>query len=290
MTDRAASAIGIDLGGTNLRAGLVEDGRVVASRAAPTPANETPEATVEAIAALVQDLAAGSDEPVGIGAPGLVDPAGEVVRTSPNLPKWKDVPLARMVSEVSGRRVRLLNDANAFALGEAKRGAGRGAQACLGVTLGTGVGSGFVLRGALFTGVRGWAPELGHVPIVPDGRPCPCGGRGCLERYVGRDGLVASAREAGFDCTTPEEVARKAPEVFAEAARHLARALAAAALLYDLDRIVVGGGVAGAGEVLFVPLRAAFAEVLGLPLATEIVPAELGGEAGVVGAAEAALY
>ncbi len=152
----------------------------------------------------------------------------------------------------------------------------------------------FFMGGKIPTGPRGWAGEIGHAPVGPGGRPCPCGGRGCLERYLGRDGFIQSAREAGLSADSPEALARMAGmgdsaavEVFSCAARNLAGALAQASLLLDLDRIVIGGGIASAGDLLFSPLTAAFREAVALPLPTTIHPARLGGEAGLLGAAQA---
>ncbi len=287
--------IGIDLGGTNLRAGLVDDdGRVVARHQIPTPAGERPEVAIAMMAHLVREL--GSAAAIGLGAPGLIDADDGVVRTSPNLPQWENVPVAERLSELTGLPVKVANDVNAIAWGEYLFGAGRGCRDLLCVTLGTGLGGALVFDGRLHLGKDQTAGEIGHFTLVPGGHPCPCGNRGCLEQYVAKFGIVRRARELRPDIAepTPETVARAAVhgddwarEVYDGVGRQLGQVLGGMVQVLNIDKIIVGGQIAKAGDVLFGPLRAHTAEFVFPPLrgSYTIVPALLGGDAGIVGAA-----
>lgn len=287
--------IGIDLGGTNLRAGLVDGaGRVLKRCAVPTPAQEAPEATVAAMAGLVAEL--GGAELIGVGAPGLVDAAGGVVRTSPNLPRWRDVALANLLRRKIKSRILVANDVNAITWGEHLFGAGRGLKDMLCVTLGTGLGGAFIISGRLHLGKDQTAGEIGHVVVEKGGVPCPCGNRGCLEQYVAKNAIIrlAAAARPEARSQTPESVARAAQrgeewaiEVYREVGERLATVFAGLVQMLNLEKIVIGGQIAKAGVVLFGPIEKAMAALVSPMLAGSytIEPAGLGADAGIVGAA-----
>jgi glucokinase len=284
-------AVGVDLGGTKIAAGLVDtDGTVRAQARRETPG--TAEAVVDAIAGLVRELGA-HDAPVGIGAAGFVDEARRRVLFAPNL-GWTDVPLADLVSARVGGPVVLENDANAAAWAESRFGAGAGVASMVLVTVGTGIGGGIVLDGALVRGGFGIAGEFGHVPLVHDGRPCPCGQQGCWEQYASGGALTRAVREQLGDVDVAAAIAAGNPvalEALDGIGTWLGAGLAAIAAVLDPQVVVVGGGVVENGEQLLAPARAEFRRRLPAadrrPVA-EIRAARLGPAAGIVGAADLA--
>jgi glucokinase len=301
---------GVDIGGTAVKIALVaREGALIAECEIPTPVELEPAAAVEAIAAAVASLAGGRAlAAVGIGCAGLVSADEGVVHLSPNLPRWREValgPLARARLDVP---VAVLNDANAFALAEARTGAGRGYSPVIALTIGTGIGGAIVIDGRLMGGRHGFGGEAGHMSIDVAGPPCPCGNRGCLELFVGRRPIVANylarARwEPGtpvFESTggdrsavTPRHVHAAAAqgdalarEVFARAGEMLGAALANLSNFIDPAAFVIGGGVAQAGELLLDPAREVLAAraMIGRARVAPILPAALGTRAGVMGA------
>ncbi|MFO7676253.1 MAG: ROK family protein [bacterium] len=192
-----ALAIGVDIGGTNIRVGVVDStGKVVERRRLATNASAGPRQALDRLAEAVAGLARGrAIAGLGVGIAGLVDHRYGVVRVPPNLPGWHGTDVARELEERTGFKVSVTNDANAVTLGEWRYGAGEGCRNLFCVTLGTGVGGGAVVDGRLAVGHNGAAGELGHTVIFGNGLPCRCGGRGCLERYVGADYVVRRARE-----------------------------------------------------------------------------------------------
>ncbi len=287
--------IGIDLGGTNLRAGLVGPKGEVTERArVATPAGDGPERVVEIMASLCQKL--GKFDSVGIGAPGLIDHARGIVRTSPNLPHWNEVPLAELLSSKLGVPVKVANDVNAIAWGEFLFGAGVGFRDILVITLGTGLGGALILNGSLHLGKDQTAGEIGHFTLIPGGHPCPCGNKGCLEQYVAKEAIVRRARSMKPEIVDvdPEIVAKRAHDgeewakaVYEGVAQNLGQVLGGMIQVLNLERIVVGGQIAKAGTVLFSPLRTATSEHVYPVLrdSYQIVKSELGNDAGIVGAA-----
>jgi glucokinase len=235
-----------------------------------------------------------------------------VVLTSPNLPGWtEEVPLADLVARATGTRPVLLNDANCFVLAETRLGAGRGAATVVGITLGTGVGGGLVLDGALWIGRHGAAGEIGHMPVVIDGPPCACGGHGCLEALIGTRAILdryrSLARASGYveascgrievEPLTVRGLARRAKEgeaaaiaTFGETGRILGLALAGLTQLLDPDLFVVGGGISRSAELFLPAVRTALGEAAMLPagMRPRVEPAILGPDAGWIGAARAA--
>lgn len=308
-------AIGVDIGGTKVAAGVVDGrGRVLARARRLTPSRD-PRAVEETIDDVVARLRAGHDVcAVGIGAAGFVDAGRARVLFAPHL-AWRDEPLRDAVAGVLGLPVVVENDANAAAWAEWRFGAGRGQSHLVCVTLGTGIGGGIVVDGRVQRGRYGTAGEFGHMIIVPDGRRCECGNRGCLEQYASGNVLGREAQElarAGSPVAVPlmrraggdvealagpliTAAARDgdplAVELFADVGRWLGVGLANLAAALDPGMFVVGGGVSDAGELLLGPARESFRRTLtgrGFRPEPTIVQAELGPEAGLVGAADLA--
>jgi glucokinase len=303
------TTVGIDLGGTKIQAVLVEGDDVVADARRPTP-DGGPAAVAEAIAAVVAELGpAATGAPIGIGAPGVIQPSTGVLHRAPNLPGFdRGVVLGPLVADATGAaRVVVDNDANVAVVAEQQQGAGRGATELLGIWVGTGVGGGLVLDGRLRRGPAGLTGEIGHVVVRDGGRQCGCGHFGHLEAYAGRAGMEREARRrhAAGETTALVELAgegrmksgvflkaleagdRVAEALVAEAVDALGAALASAAALIDLQGVVVGGGVT---EKLGVPFVARIGEatrrrLLVAETGPEVVPAELGDLAGALGAA-----
>ena len=305
------SAIGIDVGGTKV-AGLhvAEDGAVLERRERPTPADDV-SATVETVAGLAAELATDGGEAVGVGAAGMVDFAAGTLRYSPNL-AWREVALRDVVSDRTGLPCVVDNDANAAAWAEYRFGAARGSRHVLVVTVGTGIGGGIVADGRLFRGAHGFAAEIGHIIVEPDGPPCGCGNRGCWEQVASGRALDRLARTeaerdpngriaslaAGTEVSGRHvsEAARggdpAAIAVFAAVGRRLGEGIAGLVNVLDPEIVVVGGGVAEEGAVLLDPARAAFTEAVEAPEhrpEVPILPAALGNDAGAIGAAALAL-
>ncbi|MBN1503973.1 MAG: ROK family protein [Candidatus Eisenbacteria bacterium] len=330
---KSAVALGVDIGGTFVKTALVGPGPAVLERARLTmDPGEPAEALLRRLSGTLYGLEALVEGrpalPVGVGCAGLIDARTGVVRTSPNLPLWRDVPLVAALSEglavhragppetrtatEAGRTARVVldNDANVFSFAEGFFGAARDAANAVFVTLGTGVGGGLKLDGRLYTGSCGFAGEIGHITIDPDGPVCACGNRGCLESFVGSGSIVRRARKmiedegrqnewlssglSSLDELTAEDVGRAAQagdalatRVFGEAGEHLGVALAGVVNLLNPEVVVLGGGVSKAGEPLFSAVRSTvLRRALGLSSrCVRIVPALLGEDAGVIGAA-----
>ncbi|GAA0931984.1 ROK family glucokinase [Nonomuraea longicatena] len=304
--------IGVDIGGTKVAAGVVdEQGRVVEQALRPTPADQ-PDLVAETVADVVAELARGRRvEAVGVGAAGFVDESRSMVRFAPNL-AWREEPLQKKINGLIGLPVIVENDANAMAWGETRFGAGRGQTHVVCVTIGTGIGGGLVFDGKLFRGRWGMGAELGHMQVVPGGRPCGCGNSGCWEQYASGNALVIEAgeiaerqperapvlREMTGERIRGEEVtaaARKGDEAalaaFDALADWLGQGLADLAAILDPGCFIVGGGVSRAADLFLDRARAAYADrITGRghrPLA-DIRLAELGASAGLVGAADLA--
>jgi glucokinase len=283
--------LGLDLGGTNIKR-VVLDGDVIVERdSEPTRSDEGVGAVLDRLAALARE--AGPVASVGVALPGLFDTEGRAVLL-PNLHgDWVGRPIADPLADALGRPVRLINDGHAFALAEARIGAARGAEDVLCIVCGTGIGGGLVIGGRLHLGVEDRAGEVGHHTVVEDGPLCGCGNHGCLETLAGARAIAAAAQQPSFDDVVA--AARRGDEQAREAIRHAASyigiAIANLTIFITPERVVVGGGVAEAGELLLDPLRAEVERRAGrvAPLhAIEIVPATLGADAGAVGAALAA--
>lgn len=288
--------LALDIGGTKIAAGLVDnDGQLVSARTEPTPRSSDPEAVWAVVASLIsshRDVTG-----VGIASAGPVDlPSGTV---SPiNIPAWSKFPLRDRVSAlVPSVPVRMAGDGVCMTLGEHWRGAGRGASFVLGMVISTGVGGGLVLDGKPYFGRTGNAGHVGHVVVEPGGPLCSCGARGCVEAIAGGPRMAQWARELGWDAP-PSAGARELAEAarigegvalraFQRAADAVGAMIASVGAVCDLDLAVIGGGVAEAGPVLFDPLREAVASYGRLDFLSglQVVPAVLGADAGLVGAA-----
>jgi len=288
--------LGIDLGGTNLKWAVVEaaDGgwRTVDRGQGPTRADEGPDAVIGRMIAIAESAcgkwpAVGS---VGIGVPGLYDPASGSTRFLVNFPGgWKGSPVGPPIEQAVGLPASLINDARAFGLAELRLGAGRGASSLVGFTLGTGVGGFVAVNGRVHLGHDGTAGELGHQTIDPDGPSCNCGNRGCLEAFARADRLAeacgtATAEEAIAAARAGDE---RALAGFASVGRYLGIGIANVVTIISPDRVVIGGGNAAAGDLLLSPIRGELRRrVLTTDLdEVEIVLAELGTWAGAIGAA-----
>ncbi len=293
--------LAVDVGGTKLAAARVAaDGTVLARAQSPTPDTKDAERLFGALLAVIDEMVR-DDAPhaVGVGCGGPMQwPAGNV---SPlNIPAWRGFPLrARLAERFPGCTVRLHNDAVAMAVGEHWAGAGRGTRSFLGMVVSTGVGGGLVVDGRVVDGPGGNAGHVGHVVVDPHGPVCGCGGRGCLESMARGPAVVAWALGEGWE---PEPgTAPDGPGLVAAAHRGhpvalaaLTRAgqaigvgLASVVCLLELEMVAIGGGLANAGSLLLGPVREAFERHARMPFAAacRIVPATLGGDAGVVGAA-----
>jgi glucokinase len=304
--DNSRPALAIDIGGTKLAAAVTDSGgRVLTWDRAPTPAGLDAEQLWRTLEALFTGVLeqAGIGNPtelagVGCGCGGPMEwPAGVV---SPlNMPGWRAFPLrARLARALPGLPVRVHNDAICVAAGEHWRGAGRGHANMLGMTVSTGVGGGLVLDGRLVNGASGNAGHVGHIVVDPDGPPCGCGGRGCVEAIARGPALAAWAQEQGWRPGQPGATARELAADAAQghpvglaalrrAGRALGIGIASATSLCDLEVVAVGGGLSQAGPLLFDPLEQALREYARLDFArqVQVVPAALGQNAGLVGAA-----
>lgn len=290
--------VGIDIGGTKMAAGVVDDaGDIVARLQIPTPTAHGD----ELLAAIVEtalgfsrthDVAA-----IGIGVAGLVDERGVSVRTASHL-SLRNEPLRDEVAAALGLPVVVDNDANAGGWAEWRFGAAAGHSDALFVAVGTGVGGALIVGDKLRRGAHGAAGEIGHVIVERDGRSCPCGSRGCWEQYASGRAFMRLARDAGFEATHGSEVTaaaeagdRDAIKVFDEIGTWLGIGIAGLVAVLDPAVVVVGGGLSAAGDLLLAPTRLAFEDYL---TAREhrpepsLVPAALGPDAGLIGAAELA--
>lgn len=291
--------VGIDLGGTAIKAGVVDEhGRVLARTSAPTELERGSAHVLATLAALAREL--GAADGLGLGVPGLIDRATGVITECPNLKSLERVPLATELARALGcprERVFLENDANAAALGEHWCGDVRGAEDLLFVTLGTGVGGGLVLDGELYTGSGGLAGEIGHVVVEPGGLLCGCGARGCVETLASataarrRALALALPAEKPGDLAVLAERARAADgperELCTAIGRDLGHALAAAVSLLDVRTFVLGGGFGAATDVLRAGVLTGIRErSYGARLDdVRVVPSTLGADAGWIGAA-----
>lgn len=294
------AVLAIDVGGTKLAAGIVDGtGRLLAAERVPTRAEADPEqlwaALLDAVGAVLAHYAGPPITGVGVACGGPMRwPAGVV---SPvNIPAWRDFPLReRLAAEFPGRPVRLHNDAVCVAVAEHWSGAGSGATDVLGMVVSTGVGGGLVLGDRLVDGATGNAGHIGHLIVEPGGPPCGCGARGCLEAVARGPAVVAWARDQGYG-GEPTGVALSAAAAagdpvavaaLARAGRALGIGIAGAVALTDVAVVALGGGLAQAGESLWVPLHASYAEhaALSFSAAVPVRPAAHGPQAGLVGAA-----
>lgn len=308
--------IGIDLGGTNIVAAVVDDDyRIVASAKCKTALPRPAEAIVDDMARVTREavkeagLTLADIAYIGVGSPGTCNADEGIIEYSNNL-RFENLPLRAMLAErLDGKKVYIENDANAAALGEYIAGAARGTKSCVCITLGTGIGGGVILDGKIFSGSNFAGTELGHTVIVADGAPCTCGRRGCWEAYASASGLIRETREAmeihrdsymwqlaggldgvtgrtAFDAMRAGDAAGK--EVVDAYIRYVACGLINMINIFQPEVLCVGGGICNEGETLMSPLRA---YIEGERYSkhserqTKLCVAQLGNDAGIIGAA-----
>lgn len=300
--------IGIDIGGTNLKAGLLTAGGEVAEKLSrPTEAAGGFDHVFARLTTLVDDLLSAGRidrariDGIGLGVPGPMSHARGFLYGAPNLPGWVNIPLRDRFEAATHLRVVVENDANAAAYGEYIAGAGRGSADMILLTLGTGIGGGVILGGRLIRGHFDNAGEVGHLIAAPGGRACPCGQRGCLERYASAGAVslryaeaIHGAENPGVPEVSAHEVAQRAlrgdavaAAIWDETCYYLATACVTLQHVLNPKRIILGGGMAEAGAQLFDRVHEHFAKLTWriAPDHPEIVPAELGNDAGMIGAA-----
>lgn len=316
MSDQSQLTIGVDIGGTKVLGGVVDAaGNILATHRAPTPkagGTELTQTIIDVIEVLKRDHQVAS---VGISAAGFVSSDREVMLATPNIAGWNGVNLHDAISAGVGLQVVIENDANAAAWGEARFGAGAGYEQMILLTIGTGVGGGIVMNGALHRGAFGIAAEFGHMRVAPNGDACGCGAFGCFEQYASGSALVkhakrlveskpAAAAELLSRCEgeisnligaqimdaarAGDALAREAFEITGD---WLGAGIATLSVLLDPEVVVIGGGVVEAGELLMSPTQKALERYM--PFASKhpfpkLVAANLGNEAGLVGAADLA--
>jgi len=313
--------IGVDIGGTNIKLALCDQrGRLKDKRTFSTTSFKGKRALIDGIMSRIEELVLGAGLKkrdiigVGIGAPGAVDIRTGTVHYLTNIPDWREVPLGSILKKRLGIPVFVDNDVNVMALGEVYFGAGKGAVNMLCITLGTGVGGGLILDGKLYRGSSYAAGEFGHVPINIDGPKCKCGSWACVEAYAGNSYIVKDVirrirsgqktlitKLVGGDLSkiTPEIISEAehrrdkfAKKVWTDVGEKIGIGLAGVVNLLNVEKIVIGGGVAEAGKILFDSIKSAIYErAMKLPAKTvRVVKARLGIDAGLIGAATLVLY
>jgi glucokinase len=308
------TVIGVDLGGTNLRTAIVgSDGEILDKHKEATRAGD---GWMKVVARLIDNInrqleisaqRGAKVFAVGVGAPGVILVDKGIVVKSPNFPDWNNLPLKAELEKALNIPVFIENDANAAALGEKWRGAGRNIRSMIHLTLGTGVGGGIILDNKIWHGADGMAGEIGHMTLIPDGRQCTCGNTGCLEMYASARGIVQSFREElekqklhaaeALKEVTSEKVYQAAREgdpvarwVMKDMGRMLGIGIASLINIFNPERVVIGGGVKDAWPLF---IGATHEEIMKRAFQvpaerTEIVPSSLGDDAGMVGAAAVA--
>ena len=308
-------AIGIDIGGTSIKgAGITKEGKVLKVFSMPVIKGDSQDATInkliEAINNYIKEQGFKKEEilGIGLGVPGVMDTKAGVITYSNNL-QWYDLPIVDLIEKGTGLKVKITNDANAAALGEAKYGAGKKYKNIIMVTLGTGVGGGIIIDGKLFEGNLGKGAELGHTVVVIDGEQCSCGRKGCLEAYASATALIRETKKAMYANKrslmwkiSPEielvggkvvfEAAaqgdKSAIEVLNNYIKYLGEGILNYCNIFRPNVVVLSGGIANAGKPLFDPLNEYLeARDYGYKAtpAVKVVPAELGYDSGKIGAA-----
>ena len=304
--------IGIDVGGTNVKIALVDDkGSILYSNSVPTRAEMGYEYTVNNIKQAIRDLMSETKvtniEGIGFDFPGQIDYKNGIVRLAPNIPGWVNIPIAKIIEDEFKIPTRIDNDVHCAALGELNFGAGKGCENFICMTVGTGIGSGIVINGKLVRGASNAAGELGHIKLqMHEGPLCGCGDHGCLEAFASGPSIVAIAEEyiLGGKSTKFRELASGGeitPFIVAEAAKqgdpvarrifvrigeYIGFGLSSVVNLLNPEKIIIGGGVADAGDILLDPIKETIKKraMVVAGSAVEIVPAKLGNTAGVIGA------
>lgn len=306
--------IGVDVGGTNVKIALVDKkGEIKYPKTVPTRAEMGYEYTIGNIQQSIKDLITeagiekNSLEGIGFGFPGQIDCDNGIVRLAPNIPGWVNVPISEIMQKEFNVPVKVDNDVRCAALAELNYGAGIGCKNLICITVGTGIGSGIIINGKIVRGASNAAGEIGHIKLkMHDGLLCGCGDRGCLEAYASGPSIVAMAKEyvlggksakfreiaGSVDAITPAIVAQAANEgdsvakkIFEITGEYIGIGLTSVVNLLNPEKIVIGGGVADAGDILLEPLRKTLKSRT-MPIqgaAVEVVPAQLGNTAGIIG-------
>jgi glucokinase len=318
MSKNIKYAVGVDLGGTFIKFGLVtSDGKIVKKTFLDSKANEGPKKVIKQIKRGIKDLLDKSDYKItgiGIGAPGVISIKRGTVENPPNLPGWGKIHLGKIISKEFKLDTFVENDANAAAIGEMIFGAGKKLNSFLMITLGTGVGGGIIFERKLFRGETGAAGEIGHLSIDYKGDKCNCGSFGCIEAYAGnsylinrvvkeyesnKSSLIFSLVNNNFDSLTPKVISdaviqgdQFANNIIQQLGNHIGYALASVANLMDITSIIIGGGVAGFGEKLFDSIELSMRErvLKSLQPRIKILPAKLSNDAGIKGASSLVFY
>lgn len=312
-------AIGVDLGGTKVASAIADaEGHILSKHTFPTGGEDGAEAVMDRIKAGIRQLLEDVDASpaqligIGVGSPGPLDTRRGVVVFAPNLP-FRNVPVTDILQQEFHVPVFLENDANAAGLGEARLGAGQGRRHVVYITVSTGIGGGIIIDGRIYRGAHDFAGEIGHMTIEPGGPVCGCGNRGCLEAVAsgtamardgrsmmiaGRTPILAQLVEQDPEKVNAETVAQAAQqgdegcrELVERTGYYLGLGVANVANLLDPEMVIIGGGVAKMGEPLFARVRQVLSQraLAAVANAVEVVPAALGGDAGVIGAVQVAL-
>jgi len=310
--------VGIDFGGTGIKVGIIdESGKILIKDSFVTDPKKSGDEIVKHIAECTQKVMDDSKLPqenilgVGIGSPGLLNPETGQLKIVTNVPNLNEVYMAKGISDFLKKPAFLDNDVNAMSLGEFYYGSGKGKQNVIALTVGTGVGGGIILNGQLYRGSTFTAGEIGHMSIARDGKHCGCGNYGCLERYVGKEGIIerfemykSKGIETSIDKyleegkVTPKAIAMAAKdgdkisiEVLKESGEILGHAIASLVNILNPEMVIIGGGISNAGDLLMEPVRLGMLKhAYTIPAAAvKIVRAQLGNDAGLVGAASLAV-
>lgn len=318
MTKNIKAAVGVDLGGTNIKIGIVtSDGKIKKKTSVKTEASGGQNKVISNIIAGIKEILNANTlkiKGIGIGCPGIINVKKGTVENPPNLPGWKKVKLGSIIQKEFGINVNIENDANAAAIGEMIFGAGKKYLSFIMITLGTGVGGGIVFNRKIFRGEFGAAGEIGHISINADGPKCNCGSTGCIEAYIGNQYLKDRIRLELVNHTgslvwelIDNDLANVSPRIIQDAAEQgdkyaksviesmgiqLGTAFASLSNVLDISTFIIGGGVAGFGAPLFNTIRKTAAARVLTPLRArvKVIPAKLKNDAGIKGASALVFY
>ena len=318
MNIQSSFAIGVDLGGTYIKLGIVsQQGKIIKKTAVETKAGDGPESVIAQIKYGINILLHKNKyklHGIGIGSPGTVSIKKGIVENPPNLPGWKKINLGKIIKQEFNTKVHVDNDANAAAIGEMIFGAGKNIDSFVMITLGTGVGGGIVFKRKIFRGEHGGAGEVGHITIDYKGEKCNCGSYGCIETYAGNAYLIRRVKEElknypdskiwdligkNPDNLTPRFINMAAENgddfarsVIYDLGHFLGAALSSVSNLLDISTFIIGGGVAGFGDPLFKTIKEIMAQRVLTPLRPKIkiIPAKLKNDAGIKGASSLVFY
>jgi glucokinase len=318
MTEKEKYAIGVDLGGTSVKLGIVShQGKIIKKTAVETKAEDGPESVISQIKYGINILLHKNNlklNGIGIGSPGTVNIKKGIVETPPNFPGWKKINLGKIIKKEFNIKVHVDNDANAAAIGEMIFGAGKNIDSFVMITLGTGVGGGIVFNRKIFRGEHGGAGEVGHVTIDYKGEKCNCGSYGCIEAYAGNAYLIRRVKEQlnnypdsliwDLISKNPNNLTPKiidtaalkgdefAKSVIRDLGYYLGAAFSSVSNLLDINTFIIGGGVAGFGAPLFKTIKEIMTQRVLTPLRPKIkiIPARLKNDAGIKGASSLVFY